>query len=428
LIVIRRAGGETVRRQLTTVRELRTTNRSRALWELYLRGALSRQQIGQGAGFSLATVSNVLGELITQRLVVEVGQEDSNGGRPRALVQIAPGYGHVVGVDIGETSFLVELFDLAMNVLASHRSSTALTRLDAQDAVSHVAEGVEQVLGDARLSAGRVLGIGVGVPGPVEHRSDGAIVHGQTVGWDEVPFEQLLRDRVGLPVLVENGAKTLGQAESWFGAARDIDHSVIALLGIGVGAGIVSDRALYRGATSSAGEWGHTTIVVDGRPCRCGALGCLESYVGGAAVVARYDELAGRNRTVRQRDLERRVEAMIAARADDAIAARVFDETAAYLGVGIANLVNLFNPTRVVIGGWLGLALADFLLPRIRAVAVANALRLPVSRLEIVRAELGPDAVALGAATLPIAEFLNNGGTIRTAAPRAQRRPVRASR
>ena len=413
-----------MRRRLTTVRELRTTNRSLALWELYLRGPLSRQQIGQGAGFSLATVSNVLGELIAQGLVVEVGLEDSTGGRPRALVQIDPGYGHVIGVDIGETSFLVELFDLAMNVRASHRSSTVLTRLDAEDAVTHVVEGIELVLREARVTPGQVLGVGVGVPGLVEHRMDGAVVHGQSVGWNAVPFEQLLRGRIDLPVQVENGAKTLGQAESWFGAARGVDHAVIALLGIGVGTGIVTQGSLYRGATSSAGEWGHTKVAVDGRPCRCGGRGCLEAYVGGAALVARYEDLTGRSRKVRQGDLERRVDAMIVARNRDAAAAQVFDEAATHLGTGIANLVNLFNPGRVVIGGWLGLSLATFLLPRIREVALANSLRLPGSHFALVRADLGPDAVALGAATLPIAEFLNNGATVRAATPIPLRRPA----
>ena len=272
-----------MRRQLTTVRELRRTNRSLALWELYLRGALSRQQIGTGGGFSLATVSNVVGELIDEGLVIEVGLEDSNGGRPRALVQINPRFGYVIGVDIGETSFLVELFDLGMHVLASHRSMTVLTRLEAQDAVSHVAEGIGLVLRDSGVDAGQVLGVGVGVPGLVEHRADGVVVHGQSVGWNAVPIEALLRERAGMPVVVDNGAMALGQAESWFGAARGVDHAVIALLGIGVGTGIVSHRELYRGATTSAGEWGHTTIVVDGRSCRCGARGCLEAYVGGAA-------------------------------------------------------------------------------------------------------------------------------------------------
>jgi predicted NBD/HSP70 family sugar kinase len=399
-----------------TVRDLRKTNRATALWELYLRGALSRQQIGIATGVSLATVSNVIGELIDQQVVIEVGSEDSNGGRPRGLVQIDPVFGFVIGVDIGETSFLVELFDLGMRVRASHRSMTVLTRLEPADAVTHVVQGIEQVIEAAQLTASDILGVGIGVPGLVEH-ADGAVVHGQSVGWDAVPLEKLMRRHISLPLIIDNGAKTLGQAETWFGAARGVDNAVIALLGIGVGTSIISNRQLYRGATSSAGEWGHTTIVVDGRKCRCGALGCLEAYIGAAAIVSRYDELAGRRRRTSQADLENRIDRMLAARETDEVAAQVLSETATYLGVGIANLANLFNPERVVVGGWLGQSLGNVLLPEIRDAAGRNALRLPFSHLEIVRGELGADAVALGAATLPVAQFLSLGGPAKAAQP-----------
>src|SRR5450759_997030 len=168
-----------------------------------------------------------------------------------------------------------------------------MTVLDPEDAVSHIVEGIESVIAESGVDTRAVLGVGVAVPGLVEHRED-AVVHGQSVGWHAVPLEAMLRSRTGLPILVDNGAKTLGQAERWFGAARRTEHAVIVLLGIGVGTCVISNGEVYRGATSSAGEWGHTTVVVDGRTCRCGAKGCLEAYVGGWAIVARYDELRGR--------------------------------------------------------------------------------------------------------------------------------------
>jgi predicted NBD/HSP70 family sugar kinase len=310
-----------------------------------------------------------------------------------------------------------------MRVRASHRSTAVLTRLDPADAVAQVVLGIDHVITQAQLAASDILGVGIGVPGLVEH-ADGAVVHGQSIGWDAVPFEHLMRQHIVLPMIIDNGAKTLGLAETWFGAARGVDNAVIALLGVGVGTSIVSNRQLYRGATSSAGEWGHTTIVVDGRKCRCGALGCLEAYIGAAAIVSRYDELAGRRRRTSQADLEKRIDRMLATRESDEVAAQVLDETATYLGVGIANLANLFNPERVVVGGWLGQSLGNVLLPEIRDAAGRNALRLPFSHLEIVRAELGPDAVALGAATLPVAQFLSLGGPTRSARSTADRMPA----
>lgn len=396
------------RPRTTTVRDLRKSNRSRALWEVFLNGPLTRQEVGTVAGLSPATVSNLVAALVAEGVVAEVGLEDSNGGRPRGLLQVNPGYGYVIGVDVGETEFLVELFDFALQPLARHTSVTDMSVLDPDDAVSHIVEGVEAVIAEAGVGRAAILGVGVGVPGLVEHHVD-AVVHGQSVGWHGVPLEQMLRDRIRLPILVDNGAKTLGQAERWFGAARSTGNAAIVLLGIGVGMCIISNGEVYRGATSSAGEWGHTTVVAGGRTCRCGAEGCLEAYVGAGAIVARYEQLKRRRAASGPAELEAGIAEIIAAAGRDRIADQVLGETVTYLGAGLADLVNLFNPERIVVGGWLGRTLSDALLPRIREAAERQALRLPFSRVEIVKAELGPDAVALGGATLPIAQLLSAG-------------------
>jgi predicted NBD/HSP70 family sugar kinase len=401
----------------TTVRDLRKSNRSRALWQVFLNGPLTRQEVGTLAGVSPATVSNLVAALEAEGIVAEVGLEDSNGGRPRGLLQVNPKYGYVIGVDVGETAFLVELFDFGLHMCARHTSVTDLSVLDPDDAVNHI-------VAESGVDPAAVLGVGVAVPGLVEHRED-AVVHGQSVGWDAVPLEAMLRPRTGLPILVDNGAKTLGQAERWFGAARGTDNAVIVLLGIGVGTCIISNGEVYRGATSSAGEWGHTTVVVGGRRCRCGADGCLEAYVGAAAIEARYEKLKRRATAASPGELEGRIAAIIGAAGRDRAASQVLDETVMYLGAGIADLVNLFNPERVVVGGWLGQALSDELLPRIREAAGRQALKLPFSRVEIVKAELGQDAVALGGATLPIARLLTAGAVAPERAGHRRRvRPV----
>src|SRR5258707_1717965 len=198
-------------------------------------------------------------------------------------------------------------------------------------------------------------------------------------------------DGPDLPILVDKGAKPLGQAGRGFGAARGTDNAVIVLLGTGVGTCIVSNGEVYRGATSSAGEWGHTRVCVGGRTCRCGADGCLEAYVGAGAIAARYEQLKRRRATISPGELEGRVAAIIAARGSDRAADQVLDETITYLGAGIADLVNLFNPERVVVGGWLGRALGDELLPQITEAAGRRALHLPFSRVEIGKGDLGRD-------------------------------------
>jgi len=270
-----------------TVRDLRRHNRSVLLSSLYLGEPQSRQDLGRSSGLSQGTVSNVVGELIEEGLVVEAGLVDSDGGRPRTLLRVNPGYTHVVGVDVGETGTRVEVFDLAMRPLATSYHPLPSARPDPAAVVAQIHEGLGEVLREAAVPTDEVLGIGVGVFGTVAQGLE-ATVHAQTIGWEAVPLERMLRVGTALPIYLENGAKTLGQAELWFGAGRGVQHAVITLVGSGVGAAVISNGAITRGVTSSAGEWGHTCIVFDGRPCRCGSRGCLEAYVGAEAVLDRW--------------------------------------------------------------------------------------------------------------------------------------------
>ena len=400
----------------TTVRDLRRHNRSLLLSKLYFDGPLSRHELSQLTGLSAATVSNVTAELGEERLITEAGQVESDGGRPRVLLRVDPAYGHVAGVDIGETGVKVELFDLAMNRLATVEHPLPAAP-DPSTAVEQVTSGLREVFASAGIDDSAVLGVGIGVPGTVE-QGERVLVHAPTVGWDAVPFAELLQDAgVTLPLFVDNGAKTQGQAEMGFGAGRGARHAVIALIGSGVGAAVVADGTTYRGSTSSAGEWGHTTIVYGGHDCRCGARGCLEAYIGAGGVLARYRRARGKD--IPGEDEQAQFAALLDAAPKSKTAARVLEDTAGYLGAGIANLINLFNPERIVIGGWAGLALGEQLLPRIREAAGEHALRHPFSQTSIQLGSLGLDAVATGAATLPVADLLEQGATSRIAKPGA---------
>jgi predicted NBD/HSP70 family sugar kinase len=247
-------------------------------------------------------------------------------------------------------------------------------------------------------------------------RAQYSAVHGQTIGWDGVPLERLLRETCRLdpstPLFIDNGATTLGQAEMWFGAGGGARDAVIALIGSGVGACVVADGSPYRGTGRSAGEWGHTTVQVGGRSCRCGSRGCLEAYVGAEAVIARYHEAAPDADLSDHASEESALAAILAAdeRGEQAAHA-VLEETAVYLGVGVANLINLFNPERIALGGWAGLLVGERLLPRVREIAGEYALRHAFATVDLRLCLLGTDAVARGAATLPVAGFLAAAST-----------------
>ncbi|WP_433124294.1 ROK family protein [Micromonospora sp. CA-240977] len=393
-----------------TNRSVRLRNRSALLTRLFLDGPLTRQDLVRSTGLSQPAVSNVVADLIDEGLVAEAGAAESDGGRPSMLLRIARRFAFVVGVDVGETRVRVELFDFAMTLLASIEYPLDPARTEPDLVAGHVLAGIDAVTGQAQVATGDVLGVGIGVSGVVEQGVE-AVVHAQALGWDRVPLERLIGAGTDLPLHIDNGAKTLGQAEMWFGAGRGARHAVFALVGSGVGASVVTGGATYRGASSSAGEWGHTTLVYGGRACRCGARGCLEAYVGAEAIIDRYRE-ARRGRAVPGEDEESQLAALVAAADTSVTARRVLDETAGYLGAGVANLINLFNPERVVLGGWAAMALGD-LLPAVREAAGRQALRQPFEQASIELCRLGVDAVALGAATLPIARFLTEGGVRR---------------
>lgn len=383
-----------------TVRDLRAGNRARVLRALYFDGPRSRHELAEATGLSQGSVSNVVGELIADGVVVEAGLVCSDGGRPRVLLRVNPGRAAVVGVDVGETYVLVEAFDLTLRRLAMTKFAMQPDSHAPDEVATRILAGIRRCLEESGAGQGEVLGVGIGLPGLVE---DG-IVHGQTVGWDAVPLGQMLRAGTDLPLHLDNGANTLGQAELWFGAGRGIDDAVIALIGSGVGASVIADGVPYRGTSGGAGEWGHTTVALDGRACRCGAFGCLEAYIGAKGVVDRYRSLVDDAPA----DQEAALRSLVAS--GTAPARQVLREVATYAGVGIGGLINLFNPERVILGGWAGLALGSRLLPDIREEAARHALRRPFEHASIMLCELGPESVALGAATLPVAGFLAAGG------------------
>jgi len=342
-------------------RLMRDINRALILNHLRLDSPQSRAELSARTGLTRSTVSSLVDDLIAANLVHETGTAPSRGGRPGTLLALNPAGGCAVGAAITSESALVLLTDFVAR--PRWQQQTALDTTD----LGLVLPQVEALI-DAALrwnAAGEntpPLGIGLGTAGLVRVR-DGTLHAATNLGWRDIPFRARWEARYGLPVRVGNEASIAALGEHYFGAgAGCADFIYLELSAQGIGAGIFVDGRLYQGVDGYAGEVGHMVIDPAGAPCTCGRRGCWEAALRAACDLAPLREslAAGAASTLDPAALTRAA-VLAAAEAGDALAADYVARLTAVLSAGIANLVNLFNPARVVLGGPLGLALAPFL-------------------------------------------------------------------
>lgn len=393
-----------------TARDLRRINRQTVFRCLYAHEPMSRLELSQLSGLSAGTIANVVGELLAETLVLEAGFEASEGGRPRTILTLNMEYGYFIGGEIGETEVVAELFDLKLQKLKRVKYPLAPEENRPEIVVRRFAGGVEQLLSEAQISQEKVLGIGVGVPGVVEQAEE-EMVAAPAWNWQPVPLKAMLREHFQIPLYVDNGSKVMALAEMHLEPDLRNETMVALNVGTGVGAGIISEGQLYRGGNNSAGEWGHTTIVLDGEMCRCGHRGCLEAYVGAPGIIRRMRALAPTSPALASSDeVQTIIKLIAAAEQGDAAAQQVFLDVIHYLGAGLANLINLFNPQRIILGGWTGLLLGQHFLPELTRETQRYALKQPFEAAQILVSQLGRDAASLGAARLALEAFLISVG------------------
>ncbi|HET9657019.1 MAG TPA: ROK family transcriptional regulator [Kineosporiaceae bacterium] len=405
-----------------TSRDIRVAHRLQLLRSVIAGGTVSRQELVRESGLSAATVSNLTGELLAAGLLREAGFQESGGGRPRALLSACPQGGVLAGVDVAETYVHVELFDTALTPLGRYEETLHPRENRPEQVVRHLADGLRAAVRASGVRPAHLLGAGVSVPGQVDH-GGGVSVFAPNFDWHDVPLRELLRaglnrPRTGpglprdLPLYLDNPLRAGVLAELWFGAGRGHEDIAVLTLGTGVGAGLAFGGSLYRGATNSAGEWGHTNLVPGGRPCHCGALGCLESYVGAPGIMQTLRERAPGSRLLHPDDQTATIDALARGLAEgDPDAVATVSVTAGHLGLAVADLVNLVNPEVVVLGSWVAARLGEPLLERVRAVVARQALGRPLAAARIVGSSLPGNSVSLGAATFALEGLLAGIGS-----------------
>lgn len=387
-----------------TTRHIRLANRFAVLQAIYSLSTSTRKDLATVTGLSIATVSTVVGELAARGLLVERDRQPSGGGRPSARWEVAGGYGVLVGVDVAETYVHADVFDAALNRLSRHER-TMTDSTEPEQVIGQVVDLTRDALGPYR--AAEVLGIGVSLPGQVEPTS-GVSVFAPNWGWRDVPAERLLAAQLAHQVHVDNPLKATTVAELWFGHGRSTGDLVTITLGTGVGAGIAIDGQLVRGVTNNAGEWGHTTLLLGGRECRCGRRGCVEAYIGAPGLMAAFGAKFGADHRylshASQTDFVHRLAAALVAGEDEA--RWLVDHFARHLGAAITDVVNMINPRLVVLSSWIAEQLGPWLLPATIEVVRAESIQGSAAATELVLSAVPDSPVALGMATLALESSL----------------------
>jgi predicted NBD/HSP70 family sugar kinase len=354
----------------------------------------TRADLAAVTGQARSTVAARIDLLMTAGLIAPAGEASSTGGRPPATFAFAPSARVVLGVDLGATHARFALTDLASTILAQRELPLLIT--DGPELVlDEVARTGAELLREAGRSPGELAGVGVGLPGPVEHATGKPNNPPIMPGWDNADVPGILGARFHAPVLVDNDVNIMALGEHR-AAWPDVADLLFVKVATGIGAGIIADGALRRGAQGSAGDIGH--VAVPGATdvvCRCGNIGCLEAIASGLAVA---NALEG---------AEKPADVVAMVRAGDVAASQAVRQAGRDIGAVLATSVSLLNPSMIVIGGILADA-GEHIVAGIREVVYQRSLPLATQHLRIVTARTGPQAGVLGASAMAVDQALSS--------------------
>jgi glucokinase-like ROK family protein len=363
-------------------------------------GGISRVELAQRLDVSRAAMTAIVNDLIETGIIREAESRNGNNGRPPIILEINPERGWVLGIDMGATHLTIILTNLAAQVIDENETDFDISD-GPKNCIAQVNKLVGEMLERNGLSVAEILAIGVDVPGPILAEAGAVIAPPIMPGWDGFPIRDTLEKLWDCPVSLNNDAE-LGALGEWaYGAGRGERDMAYIKVGTGIGAGLLLEGQIYRGATGSAGEIGHLTVDENGPLCNCGNHGCLEALAGGQAIARQAHEAIAKNqRTLltsmgNGHGLSAR-EVASAARKGDLVAQRIVAQAGSHLGVAIAGLVNLFNPGLIVVGG--GIAeIGDLFLQPVRDTVQRRSLPAAARNVKITTAVLGRRSSSMGA-------------------------------
>lgn len=330
---------------------VRAYNREAILRTIRVAELISRIDIAKATGLSQASVTGITADLISEGLIQEKKSGLHEGGRPPMLLSISPDGAYAIGINLTIEKIDVAIINFQAEIKAFHSHKLNSLYYTVEDIVDKMARCVRECMWEANFSKDMISGIGIGIPGLVDSES-GKIRFLPNYGWENVNLRNLFQSQINLPAYIENSSNNLAIAEQWFGIGKGMNNFIVVTLENGVGAGCVINGQLSRGYTGIAGEFGHMTMKPDGPRCRCGKKGCVEAYAGNNSIIRDAKKLAMKglwNRenpeTITYNDI---IEAL---HNKESVLVDLFNKAGDILGIGIAHLITLLNPEKIIVTG-----------------------------------------------------------------------------
>lgn len=392
---------------------MRAINRSLVLSQIKTFGPIARADLARRTQLSPATITGITAELIEEGLVYEKEIGDSSGGRRPIRLAVNPNGGYVIGAKVMEEHVVGALTDLEATLLARQtllldgRTPEAVAETLGQ-MVRELAAQVSHRQQPASNSHGqtppRLMGLGVGLAGILDV-SQGLVRQSPFFGWKNVALRDLIQDQVQMPVYLDNDVNTLAYTEKWFGAGQGINDFLVVTVGRGVGMGIVVNGQVYYGVRGGAGEFGHIVVQPGGLSCSCGKQGCLEAYTSEPAMLLQAEAAFQRGELARCPQTPDELVQM--AESGESAARKIFSQAGNLLGQSIANLVNIFNPERILVNGE-GVRAGRWLFDPMCAAIEEHTMPGLRGDVSILIEKLGDDDWARGAASLVLHELFES--------------------
>ena len=370
---------------------------------------ISRAKISRLVDLNKATVSNLTDELIKEGYIVEKGYGKSKGGRRPVLLQVNKDVGSIIGIDLGVDYIHVILSNFIGEIIFEEYVNIKMEE-PKEKLLNLLFNLIEKAIVNAPPTPKGILGIGIGVPGIVEKES-GIVLIAPNLKWKNVHLKSIIEQRFNLPVYIDNEANAGALGEKWFGEWGKISDLIYLSVGIGLGAGIIIDNKLFRGAAGFAGEVGHTTINFQDDVCSCGNIGCLENFASERALLSVIKKLVkegAEDRYISCENIHEITPSQIIQAAMDGsrICRMAVLEVAEKMAIGIANLVNIFNPEIVIVGNKASF-FGDLFLEKLREVVNQKSFIAQFYDLKIEVSKLKDRAVVLGCIAMVISDMLS---------------------